>query len=372
MAAACLLGLGLLLVGPGRPALTSGAPLARTTAHRRFPQGAGLRRGHQRPRPAVDAARRPGPVSRGRQDVKAEVVVGPNTLPLELKPRFRQPGAYNAEFVPTRPGGYIFRFSGHRRGSARERDVRVGPGPLQRRGGRGPLQFPDKVPSGVELQRALAAADSRADTATLIGGLGLLAGVVGAALAAWALASRRRLPAPRPRPCRRARRPRSRKSDSNRTARPADRPRTSPRAAPPRIAVAVGVNPLGDHTYASIHARGRGSTHGAAARRGLDARRRGARQLRPSDPRRPTASWRRHRTRSRRGFTEAPAQARFSELQVFDSKRDRVDRGETIMPVAGDPRALTIALPDLAPGTYTVVWKTLSAVDGHVARGPLP
>jgi copper transport protein len=66
-------------------------------------------------------------------------------------------------------------------------------------------------------------------------------------------------------------------------------------------------------------------------------------------------------------FTEAP-ETQFSELQVFDSSRGRVDRGET-KPVAGDPRALTIGLPDLAPGTYTVVWKTLSAVDGHVTRG---
>ena len=66
-------------------------------------------------------------------------------------------------------------------------------------------------------------------------------------------------------------------------------------------------------------------------------------------------------------FTEEP-ETQFSELQVFDSSRQRVDRDDT-KSVAGDPRALAISLPDLAPGTYTVVWKTLSTVDGHVTRG---
>ncbi|HEY7061664.1 MAG TPA: FixH family protein [Chloroflexota bacterium] len=70
-------------------------------------------------------------------------------------------------------------------------------------------------------------------------------------------------------------------------------------------------------------------------------------------------------------FSEEP-EARFSELQIFDSTRQRVDQGET-KTVAGDARALAIdVLPDLPPGTYTVVWKTLSAVDGHTARGAFP
>jgi methionine-rich copper-binding protein CopC len=66
-------------------------------------------------------------------------------------------------------------------------------------------------------------------------------------------------------------------------------------------------------------------------------------------------------------FTEAP-EPQFSEVQVFDKNRQRVDRNDT-KPVPGDARALTISLPDLEPGTYTIVWKTLSAVDGHVAQG---
>jgi hypothetical protein len=135
------------------------------------------------------------PVEGADRTVKAEVVVGGSILPLELRPRFRQPGAYNAEFVPTRPGAYSFRFTGTVDGQPVNETFDSGPGRFNDVEAVGPLQFPDKVPAGVDLQRALAAADSRANAATLLGGLGLAAGLAGVALAAWALASRRRAPA---------------------------------------------------------------------------------------------------------------------------------------------------------------------------------
>src|SRR4051812_35697 len=69
-------------------------------------------------------------------------------------------------------------------------------------------------------------------------------------------------------------------------------------------------------------------------------------------------------------FTEPP-EPRFSELQVVDANQRRVDKKD-LGRVPDDPRALTIGLDDLAPGTYMVLWKTLSAVDGHVARGGFP
>lgn len=69
-------------------------------------------------------------------------------------------------------------------------------------------------------------------------------------------------------------------------------------------------------------------------------------------------------------FTEEP-EPRFSELVVYDQTGRRLATGE-LKPVPGDARALAIDLPELAPGTYTVVWKSLSAVDGHTARGAFP
>jgi len=69
-------------------------------------------------------------------------------------------------------------------------------------------------------------------------------------------------------------------------------------------------------------------------------------------------------------FTEDP-EPRFSELVVYDQTGRQLPTG-ALQPVPGEPRALAIDLPELAPGTYTVVWKSLSAVDGHTARGAFP
>ncbi|HEY7061660.1 MAG TPA: FixH family protein [Chloroflexota bacterium] len=62
---------------------------------------------------------------------------------------------------------------------------------------------------------------------------------------------------------------------------------------------------------------------------------------------------------------------RFDELRVFEGARHRVDR-DNAAPLPGNSRALSVGVGDLAPGTYTVSWKTVSAVDGHVARGAFP
>ncbi|HZR98844.1 MAG TPA: hypothetical protein VFE37_09070 [Chloroflexota bacterium] len=135
------------------------------------------------------------PVEGLEKTLKAEVIVGGATLPLELKPRFRTPGAYDADFVPTRPGGYTFHFSGTVEGQPVDERFESGPGRFNDVQAVAPMQFPDKVPAGVELQRALAAAEGRAATATTLATIGLIAGLAGLALAAWALLGRR-APAP--------------------------------------------------------------------------------------------------------------------------------------------------------------------------------
>lgn len=131
------------------------------------------------------------PVEGVEKTLKAEIVVGPNAMPIELRPRFRTPGAYNAEFIPTREGSYTFRFSGTVDGKPVNETFESGPGRFNDVQAATPLQFPDKVPSGAELQRAVAAADSRAATATTLGVSGLVAGVLGLLGAGWALMSRR-------------------------------------------------------------------------------------------------------------------------------------------------------------------------------------
>ncbi|HLH23337.1 MAG TPA: hypothetical protein VK066_12500 [Chloroflexota bacterium] len=139
------------------------------------------------------------PVEGLEQTLKAEVIVGGATLPLQLTPRFRTPGAYDGDFVPTRPGTYIFHFSGTVNGQPVDERFESGPGRFNDVEAVAPLQFPDKVPVGADLQQALAAANSRAATATTLAVIGLVAGLAGLALAAWALLSRRGAASPAPR-----------------------------------------------------------------------------------------------------------------------------------------------------------------------------
>lgn len=66
-------------------------------------------------------------------------------------------------------------------------------------------------------------------------------------------------------------------------------------------------------------------------------------------------------------FTER-TEPKFSEIQVLDTSARRVDRND-LRTDPLDPLALRAPVGRLDKGTYTVVWKALSAVDGHVTRG---
>ena len=69
-------------------------------------------------------------------------------------------------------------------------------------------------------------------------------------------------------------------------------------------------------------------------------------------------------------FTE-PIEAGLSEIRVLDSSGARVDRGDTAVD-PNDPTAMSVGLEPLANGTYTVAWKNVSTVDGHLVRGSFP
>jgi methionine-rich copper-binding protein CopC len=57
----------------------------------------------------------------------------------------------------------------------------------------------------------------------------------------------------------------------------------------------------------------------------------------------------------------------FSTVRVQDAGGKRVDSGDSQVDRA-DPTLLQVSLPQLAPGTYRVVWRVLS-VDTHVTEG---
>jgi copper transport protein len=66
-------------------------------------------------------------------------------------------------------------------------------------------------------------------------------------------------------------------------------------------------------------------------------------------------------------FSEAP-DPRLSSVHVLDTAgREVAGRGMT--PVPGRPLELRVPLGTLGSGTYTVTWRALSRVDGHVSQG---
>jgi len=66
-------------------------------------------------------------------------------------------------------------------------------------------------------------------------------------------------------------------------------------------------------------------------------------------------------------FSE-PIEDNFSVISVLDSAANQVDLGDSALDPS-EPTAMSVGLPSLENGTYTVVWKNLSAVDGHKVIG---
>ncbi|HET9848985.1 MAG TPA: copper resistance protein CopC [Candidatus Dormibacteraeota bacterium] len=65
-------------------------------------------------------------------------------------------------------------------------------------------------------------------------------------------------------------------------------------------------------------------------------------------------------------FTEVP-DPRLSIIHVYNAGGQQLERSG--MTVSADRYTLTVALPPLQTGVYTVSWRTVSAVDGHNAAG---
>jgi methionine-rich copper-binding protein CopC len=63
-------------------------------------------------------------------------------------------------------------------------------------------------------------------------------------------------------------------------------------------------------------------------------------------------------------------EAAYSSLSVWSADGVRVD-GRDVLVNAADPRVLSVGLPEVSPGTYTVRFRVLS-VDGHVVESSFP
>lgn len=64
-------------------------------------------------------------------------------------------------------------------------------------------------------------------------------------------------------------------------------------------------------------------------------------------------------------FFSEPVDLRFSHLKVLDSNGKEVDKGD-VHHLQNDESTLTVSVPSLKDGTYTVSTNVLSQTDGHV------
>lgn len=164
----------------------------------------------EQPNGASLAVTRDGqPVEGAEKTLKVEVTQGADRREFELKRVFGKPGSYVADFIPTKAGAYTFRYFGTIDGVNVNEKFDSGPGRFNDVENTATLQFPVKVPSNGELaaqgsqgveqapaasqadvQKALDEADSARQTGMVVGGLGLIAGLIGIAVGVVALSRR--------------------------------------------------------------------------------------------------------------------------------------------------------------------------------------
>lgn len=97
------------------------------------------------------------PVEGLEKTLTVEVFQGGATTPFSapFRARFGNPGAYAADIVPTREGSYRFVVKGKIEALDVNETFESGPGRFDEIRPLAALQYPDKVPTGAELARAL-------------------------------------------------------------------------------------------------------------------------------------------------------------------------------------------------------------------------
>ncbi len=131
------------------------------------------------------------PIEGLEKTVKAQVLADGKTLDLPLQAVFGKPGSYAAYFEPTKAGQYVFRFYGDINGEKIDERFESGPGRFNDVQSIAPLQFPIQVAAAaVDTQAQVDAAQSTAESARMIGIIGVVVGVIGLVVAGVALLRR--------------------------------------------------------------------------------------------------------------------------------------------------------------------------------------
>ena len=147
------------------------------------------------------------PVEGAEKSLKAAIAFGggqPKEFP--LRTRFGMPGAYTADLIPTKPGSYIFTFTGTIEGVTINQRFESGPGRFNDVEDTAKLQFPEAVPAPAQLAGTVktaqdqaqaadartSAAESQIGQARAFGIAGTIVGLIGLAVGVAALLSARR------------------------------------------------------------------------------------------------------------------------------------------------------------------------------------
>jgi hypothetical protein len=125
------------------------------------------------------------PVEGLEETVKAQVIYQGQSRDLPISAREDDPGAYESQFIPTAAGPYTFHLTGTIEGTAIDETFTSSPTGFdevaEQAAGQFPVQFPPQAEVVADAQ-AGRTASNQLPIALVLGGLGLLAGLVGIGL----------------------------------------------------------------------------------------------------------------------------------------------------------------------------------------------
>ena len=127
------------------------------------------------------------PVEGLEKTLKVTVIVGGKSKTLDFRTRFNQPGAYAADFVPTKHAAYIFQIAGEIEGKKIDEKFESGPGRFHEPEDTHELEFPEKLANPTTLAAQLKAAQDAASSAQTVAYAALALGLAGSALGLFAL-----------------------------------------------------------------------------------------------------------------------------------------------------------------------------------------
>jgi hypothetical protein len=114
--------------------------------------------------------------------LKAEIIYGDQSKPLEIRAKFGQPGAYTADLIPTKTGAYTFHITGTIEGTPVDESFTSGPDTFSEVAGKDSISFPEASSDSSSSDDA-DSAKTLAIVGIVVGALGLIAGLAGVAMA---------------------------------------------------------------------------------------------------------------------------------------------------------------------------------------------